>query len=103
EVATATFSVPKPDAPDFVRPFQGYYGPEARLLLTICQAIGDRGATESLARLMSDSTEGISTLDDLNTRSGWAISRPDLSLLTKALTHAQSPAAKPAAARRISR
>src|SRR5262252_7120884 len=69
DVAAATFSVPRPGAPDFVRPFQGYYGPEARLLLTICQSLGDRGATEGLARLMSDSTDGVTTLDDLNQRS----------------------------------
>jgi hypothetical protein len=99
EVAAATFSVPKPGAPDFVRPFQGYYGPEARLLLTICQSLGDRGASESLARIMSDSTNGVSTLDDLNKRSGWAIGRVDVSLLTKALTQTK-PAAKPAASRR---
>jgi hypothetical protein len=86
EVAAATFSVPKPTAPDFVRPFEGYYGPEARLLLTICQALGDAGATESLARLMSDATDGVSMSDDLNKRSGWAIGRPDPALLTKALT-----------------
>src|SRR4029077_6658394 len=61
EVAAATFSVPKPAAPDFVRPLQGYYGPEARLMLTICQALGDRGASESLARMMSDATNGVST------------------------------------------
>ncbi|HJZ74815.1 MAG TPA: hypothetical protein VKE51_23925 [Vicinamibacterales bacterium] len=102
QVATATFSVPKPGAPDFVRPFQGYYGPEARLLLTMCQSLGDRGASESLARLLSDSTDGVSTLDDLNKRSGWAIGRPDVSLLTKALTTKQ-PAAKPPAVRRATR
>jgi hypothetical protein len=100
EVAAATFSVPKPAAPDFVRPPQGYYGPEARLLLTICQSLGDRGASESLARLMSDSTNGVSTLDDLNKRSGWAIGRVDMSLLTRALTPTKLPAPKPAAARR---
>jgi len=100
EVATATFSVPKPGAPDFARPLQGYYGPEARLLLAICQSLGDRGASESLARLMSDSTDGLSTLDDLNRRSGWAIGHVDLSLLTKALTPTKPPAAKPAASRR---
>jgi hypothetical protein len=97
EVAAATFSVPKPGAPDFVRPFQGYYGPEARLLLTICQSLGDRSAVDALARVMNDSNGGVSTLDDLNKRSGWAIGRADASLLTKALT-TQAP--KPAAARR---
>jgi hypothetical protein len=101
DVAAATFSVPNRAAPDFVRPFQGYYGPEARLLLTICQSLGDRGADEGLARLMSDTTNGISTLDDLNRRSGWAIGRVDISLLTKVPTQAKpEPAAPPAASRR---
>ena len=101
EVAAATFSVPKPGAPDFVRPFQGYYGPEARLLLTICQSLGDRSAADALAQVMNDSTGGVSTLDDLNKRSGWAIGRADASLLTRALTtQTKAPAPKPAAARR---
>jgi hypothetical protein len=103
EVAAATFSVPKPTAPDFIRPLQGYYGPEARLLLTMCQALGDRGANESLARVMSDTTNGVSTLDDLNKRSGWAIGRVDASLLTKALTGTKTAAPKASAARRTTR
>ncbi|HKB12342.1 MAG TPA: hypothetical protein VKD69_16885 [Vicinamibacterales bacterium] len=102
EVAAATFSMPKPAAPDFVRPFQGYYGPEARLMLTICQSLGDRGAAESLATLMSDATSGVTTLDDLNKRSGWAIGRVDATLLTKALTTPKPPAARAAASRRAS-
>jgi len=100
QVAAATFSVPTAATPDFVRPFQGYYGPEARLLLTICQSLGDRGASESLARLMNDSTDGVTTLDDLNRRSGWAIGRVDASLLTKALSQTKPSAPKPPASRR---
>jgi hypothetical protein len=103
EVAAATFSVPKPAAPDFVRTLQGYYGPEARLLLIICQSLGDRGANESLARVMNDATNGVSTLDDLNKRSGWAIGRVDASLLTKAFTETKTPAPKTNAARRTTR
>ena len=103
EVAAATFSVPKPAAPDFVRPLQGYYGPEARLLLTICASLGDRGASESLTRVMSDTTNGVSTLDDLNKRSGWAIGRVDVTLLTKALTRTKTAAPKASAARRTTR
>jgi hypothetical protein len=103
EVAAATFSVPKPAAPDFIRPLQGYYGPEARLLLTICQSLGDRGANESLARVMNDATNGVSTLDDLNKRSGWAIGRVDASLLTKTLSETKPPAPNASAARRTTR
>ena len=70
EMAAATFAVPKADAPDFVRPFEGYYGPEARLLLMICERLGDRGAEDALKSLMADSTHMTA---DLNARSGWAI------------------------------
>ena len=75
EVATATFSVPAPSQPDFVRPFEGYYGPEARLLLMICEELGDAGASSSLAGLMADVNNGARMVDDLNKRSGWAIAR----------------------------
>jgi len=103
EVASATFSVPKPASPDFIRPLQGYYGPEARLLLTICQSLGDRGANESLARMMNDATNGVSTLDDLNKRSGWAIGRVDASLLTSTLSETKAAAPRASAARRTTR
>lgn len=73
EVATATFSVPSAAAPDFVRPFEGYYGPEARLLLMICRRLGDPGADAGLATLMADSKDGVSMIADLNKRAGWAI------------------------------
>jgi hypothetical protein len=73
EVATATFSVPTPARPDFVRPFEGYYGPEARLLLRITEKLGDAGALDQIAALMADVFENVSMRDDLNKRSGWAI------------------------------
>jgi hypothetical protein len=73
EVATATFSVPTPSRPDFVRPFEGYYGPEARLLLRITEKLGDAGALDQIAALMADVFENVSMRDDLNKRSGWAI------------------------------
>jgi hypothetical protein len=73
EMASATFSVPNAARPDFVRPFEGYYGPEARLLLMICERLGDSGATRSLALLMADVQSGVRMVDDLNKRSGWAI------------------------------
>ena len=66
-------------------------------------SLGDRGANESLARVMSDTTNGVSTLDDLNKRSGWAIGRVDASLLTKALTETKTAAPKASAARRTTR
>ena len=74
EVAAATFSAHDPGGPpDFIRPFPGYYGPEARLLLMICERLGDRGATAALASLMAASHDGVSMKQDLNRRSGWAI------------------------------
>jgi hypothetical protein len=73
EVAAATFSVPRPARPDFVRPFEGYYGPEARLLLRITEKLGDAGALDQIAALMADTFENVSMIDDLNKRSGWAI------------------------------
>jgi len=73
EVAAATFSVPTPAKPDFVRPFEGYYGPEARLLLRITEKLGDAGALDQIAALMGDVFENVSMIDDLNKRSGWAI------------------------------
>lgn len=73
EVAAATFSVPSPARPDFVRPFEGYYGPEARLLLRITEKLGDAGALDQIAALMADTFENVSMVDDLNKRSGWAI------------------------------
>jgi hypothetical protein len=73
EIATATFSVPSAAAPDFVRPLEGYYGPEARLLLMMCRRAGDPGAAAALASLMADSKDGVSMIADLNRRAGWAI------------------------------
>jgi len=73
EMAAATFSVPTPSQPDFVRPFEGYYGPEARLLLLICEGLGDAKATEALDGLMADVSNNVKMIDDLNRRSGWAI------------------------------
>lgn len=75
EMAAATFGVPSPAQPDFVRPFEGYYGPEARLLLMICERLGDPGASKSLQALMADQTAGVRMVDDLNKRSGWALAR----------------------------
>lgn len=74
EMKAATFAVAEPGkSPDFVRPFQGFLGPEARLLLMICERLGDAGAAESLKALMHDVNGGLSMVDDLNKRSGWAI------------------------------
>jgi hypothetical protein len=73
DMAAATFSVPKSGAPDFVRPFEGYYGPEARLMLMICEGLGDAGAADAIKTLMADVTEKVKMTDDLNSRPGWAI------------------------------
>ncbi len=56
------------------RPFQGFYGPEARLMLMIAKRLGLPGATEGLQYLMSSAGEdGVTMVSDLNRRSGWAI------------------------------
>jgi len=74
EMAAATFAAADSGhAPDFVRPFEGFYGPEARLLLLICEELGERAATSSLAALMADVNNNATMAADLNTRSGWAI------------------------------
>lgn len=73
DMAAATFSVPSAARPDFVRPFEGYYGPEARLMLLICAGLGDAGANAAITGLMADASNHMKMADDLNTRSGWAI------------------------------
>jgi hypothetical protein len=73
DVAKATFSVPRGSDPDFVRPFAGYYGPEARLLLMICDGLGEAAAADRVAALMADTFDGVAMSADLNKRSGWAI------------------------------
>ena len=55
------------------RPLEGYYGPEARLLLMIAKRLELPGAADSYQYVMSHSTEGVSMLTDLSRRSGWAI------------------------------
>ncbi|HMF97781.1 MAG TPA: hypothetical protein VKE96_25955 [Vicinamibacterales bacterium] len=78
EMKAATFAAADPGkAPDLVRPFEGYLGVEARLLLMICAKLGDVGAAKSLDVLMSDVTAGVSMIDDVNRRSGWAIRLAD--------------------------
>ena len=73
DAAAATFSVPKPGQADFVRPFAGYYGPEARLMLMICDGLGDPAAADRVTDLMADTYQDVKMIDDLNKRSGWAI------------------------------
>jgi hypothetical protein len=76
--------LPDPDAiGDFYRPFQGFYGPEHRLLMMVARGLGLPGAEEAYDYLMAhvDDTRpagagspgGISMVQDLNLRSGWAI------------------------------
>ena len=95
-MAAATFSAPTPANPDFVRPFEGYYGPEARLLLFICDGLGDANAPEAIARLMADETDHVTMADDLNARSGWAIARESVNPAARGATTAlpQRPASQ---------
>ncbi|MFA5911157.1 MAG: hypothetical protein WC815_20470 [Vicinamibacterales bacterium] len=60
------------------RPFQGYYGPEARLLLMIAMRLGLAGAPAAYQYLSSNvGADGISMTADLHRRSGWAIAYED--------------------------
>ncbi len=78
EMNAATFAAADPGKPpDLVRPFEGYLGVEARLLLMICEKLGDAGAAKSLEMLMADVNGGLSMVDDVNKRSGWAIGAAD--------------------------
>jgi hypothetical protein len=97
EVAAATFSVPKASAPDFVRPFEGYYGPEARLMLLVCERLGDAGATGALVRLMADRSGGVTMTDDLDRRSGWAIAGASIgsTAAVRSSARPKRPARKP--------
>jgi hypothetical protein len=97
EMKNATFAAADPGkAPDFVRPFEGYQGPEARLLLMMCEKLGDAGAAQSLTLLMSDVNSGVSMVDDLNRRSGWAIAPHSVNVGDARLSQSQLPARKPA-------
>ncbi len=56
------------------RPFPGYYGPEARLMLLIGNHLRWPGAAESLTYLMGATDEhGVTMAQDLRRRSGWAL------------------------------
>jgi hypothetical protein len=61
------------------RPFAGYYGPEARLMLLIGHHLRWPGAAESLGYLMGTADEnGVTMMQDLRRRSGWALAEAGL-------------------------
>ena len=61
------------------RPFPGYYGPEARLMLLIGSHLRWPGAADSLTYLMGTSDEnGVTMNKDLARRSGWALAEAGL-------------------------
>jgi len=94
EMRNATFAASDPGkAPDFVRPFQGFLGPEARLLLLMCEKNGDAGAAQSLTALMSDVNDGVSMAADLDKRSGWAIAPQSVNVGDARLSQSQLPSA----------
>jgi hypothetical protein len=100
DMKAATFAAAEPgQAPDLVRPFEGFLGPEARLLLLICEKLGDAGATQSLTQLMSDVNGGLSMVDDLNKRSGWAIAAASVNPGISENRLSQKDAAKKSVAR----
>ena len=56
------------------RPFPGYYGPEARLMLMIGDHLRWPGADEALSFLMgTNDGNGVTMTQDLKRRSGWAL------------------------------
>jgi hypothetical protein len=58
------------------REFQGYYGPEARLMLLIARDQQWPGAEEAYAYLMRDvDPSGVTMRQDLERRSGWGIEK----------------------------
>ena len=61
------------------RPFPGYYGPEARLMLLIAKHLRWPGAADALTYLMGATDEnGVTMTQDLNRRSGWALAEAGL-------------------------
>jgi hypothetical protein len=61
------------------RPFPGYYGPEARLMLLIGTHRRWPGASESLLYLMgTNDGNGVTMAQDLRRRSGWALAEVGL-------------------------
>jgi hypothetical protein len=61
------------------RPFPGYYGPEARLMLLMGNHLRWPGAAESLTYLMGTSDgNGVTMTQDLRRRSGWALAETGL-------------------------
>jgi hypothetical protein len=61
------------------RPFPGYYGPEARLMLLIGNHLRWPGAAESLTYLMGTRDDnGVTMAQDLRRRSGWALAEAGL-------------------------
>jgi hypothetical protein len=77
QVRDATFCCTDPNTglSYMARPFQGYYGPEARLLLMILSKLPNvPEAAGRLDYLMKDvGDDGRRMADDLSVRSGWAI------------------------------
>jgi hypothetical protein len=55
------------------RPFPGYYGPEARLMLLIAHRQRWPGAASALDYLMGTTDATVTMTHDLNRRSGWAL------------------------------
>ena len=63
------------------RPFEGYYGPEARLMLMIAMRQGWPGAAEAYQYLMTHvGDDGVSMAADLAKRSGWAVAYDDVTV-----------------------
>ena len=94
EMKTATFAAADPGKLAGYGPaVEGYQGPEARLLLMMCEQLGDSGATKSLVELMADVTDGISMVQDLNKRSGWAITGSPKTIAAKRVSLIPQPAA----------
>jgi hypothetical protein len=72
EVFCDTFQCPTPDPHPGHNPFPGYYGPDARAGLLLAERLGIAGAAQARAWLEAQPD----VMNDVNTRSGFALAGP---------------------------
>ena len=82
EVSSSIKSNPATTIGDFYRPFEGFYGPESRLMLMVARGLELPGSQLAYDFLMSHADTvwpdgspggGETMMQDLNERAGWAI------------------------------
>jgi hypothetical protein len=81
-VSSSVKSNPASTIGDFYRPFEGFYGPESRLMLMVARGLELPGSQLAYDFLMTHADTvwpdgraggGVTMVQDLNRRSGWAI------------------------------